>query len=233
MDRLQAPLDGLLHLMDRQVVDADRLMVCKCDDLELEERDDGVLVVTALLVGVPVWVPRLGRWFEEGWRRLGAARSDQQQPYRIDLSHVERVTQEIRLRGDRTGVLVRQDQDRTSVRHLVGGLLGADVVGPRGERLGNVLDVRLAPSGDSAHTVLVLTDLLVGRGRPGSYLGYDRSGDQGPALVRWLVRWLHRDSGMVAASDITSIDWESRVVHAGTGLHDLTNVGTTTEPGAP
>ena len=51
MNRLESPLDGLLHLMDRQVLDDEGLLVCKCDDLEMEEREDGTLVVTALLVG--------------------------------------------------------------------------------------------------------------------------------------------------------------------------------------
>src|SRR4051812_35175543 len=148
MNRLEAPLDGLLHLMDRQVVDANRRMVCKCDDLELEEREDASLVVTALLVGIPVWAPRLGRWVEEGWRRVGTARSDQQRPYRIDLADVESVTQEISVRGERPGLLQRQDPGRSAVRQLVGGLLGADVRGRGDERLGNVLDVRLQPSGD-------------------------------------------------------------------------------------
>jgi hypothetical protein len=45
MNRLESPLDGLLHLMDRQVMDNENLMVCKCDDLEMEERDDGTRVV--------------------------------------------------------------------------------------------------------------------------------------------------------------------------------------------
>jgi hypothetical protein len=230
MNRLEGPLDGLLHLMDRQVTDDEGLLVCKCDDLELEERDDGTLVVTALLVGVPVWVPRLGAWLAERWRRLGSAQSDRQRPYRIDVADVERVTQEIRLRRGRSGALERQDPDRASLRRLVGGLLGADVVGPAGDRLGNVLDVRLAPSGRPDEPALVLTDLLVGRGRPGSYLGYDRSGDQGPWLVRRIVRRLHRHSGMIAVSDISRIDWDALQVHTRTGLSDLTHSGTATEP---
>ena len=49
-DRLAGSLDAVLHLLDRQVVDVDGRMVCKVDDLELTEFDDGVLGVTALLV---------------------------------------------------------------------------------------------------------------------------------------------------------------------------------------
>ena len=237
MNRLERPLDGLLHLMDRQVIDDEGLLVCKCDDLELEEREDDTLVVTALLVGAPVWVPRLGGWLGERWRRLGTAQSDRQRPYRIDLSDIERVTQEIHLRHGRDGALTRQDPHRASVRRLVDNLLGADVLCPDGKSLGNVLDVRLSPSDDAnvpghaKEAALVLTHLLVGRGRPGSYLGYDRNEDQGPWLVRRIVRWLHRHSGMVAATDIEAIDWDRREVRTATGLSDLTHVGTAADPG--
>jgi len=230
MNRLERPLDGLLHLMDRQVVDSDGLLVCKCDDLELEQRDDGSLVVTALLVGAPVWVPRVSSWLGERWRRLGGAQGDRQRPYRIDLADLEGVSQEITLRHPRRGVLRRQDPDRASVRRLVDDLLGADVLGPGDDSLGNVLDVRLAPTGDPHDPALVLTDLLVGRGRPGSYLGYDRSDHQGPWLVRRIVRRLQRHSGMVAATDIDRIDWDHHVVRARTGLSKLSHVDTTVDP---
>jgi sporulation protein YlmC with PRC-barrel domain len=230
MNRLERPLDGLLHLMDRQVVDSDGLLVCKCDDLELEQRENGTLVVTALLVGPAVWVPRVSSWLGERWRRLGAAQTDRQRPYRIDLVDIEQVSQEIRLRHERDGALRRQDSDHAEARRLVDDLLGADVLGPDDERLGRVLDVRLRPSEDRQDPSLVLTDLLVGRGRPGSYLGYDRSEHQGPWLVRRIVRRLHRDSGMVAATDIESIDWDHREVRSRSGRKNLTHVGTSVEP---
>ena len=43
MDRLSGSLDAVLHLLDRQVIDADGLLVCKVDDVELTVFDDGVL----------------------------------------------------------------------------------------------------------------------------------------------------------------------------------------------
>jgi hypothetical protein len=229
MNRLQSPLDGLLHLMDRQVLDDEGLLVCKCDDLELEEREDGSLVVTALLVGPAVWVPRLGSWLGERWRRLGTTQGDRQRPYRIDLADVEQVTQEIHLRHGRDGLLQRQDPQREAVRRLVDDLLGSDVLGPGEEHLGNVLDVRLAPTSQAHDPSLRLTHLLVGRGRPGSYLGYDRNDAQGPWLVRRIVRRLHRHSGMVAAPDIHAINWERREVRTNTGLSELRHVGTTAD----
>jgi len=230
MNRLERPLDGLLHLMDRQVIDSEDLLVCKCDDLELEQHEDGTLTVTALLVGAPVWVPRVSSWLGERWRRLGGAQSDRQRPYRIDLADIAQVSQEIHLRRERDGVLRRQDPVRASVRRLVDDLLGADVVGPGDEHLGNVLDVRLAPTRDARDPALDLTGLLVGRGRPGSYLGYDRSDDQGPWLVRRIVRRLHRHSGMISATDIDEIDWDRGMVRARTGLGELTNVDATVDP---
>jgi sporulation protein YlmC with PRC-barrel domain len=230
MNRLEGPLDGLLHLMDRQVVDADGLMVCKCDDLELVVREDDTLAVTALLVGVPVWVPRLGEWLNRRWRRLGAAQGDRHRPYRIDLSEIERVTQEIRLRHGRAGVLQRQDPREAAGRRRVGDLLGAEVIGPGEEHLGDVLDVRLEPDARAGDPALVLTSLVVGRGRPGSYLGYDRSAEHGPWLVKRVVCWLHRHSGMVEAEAIENIDWGRRHVSVSTGLGELTHAGTTGEP---
>jgi hypothetical protein len=230
MNRLDGPLDGLLHLMDRQVVDDEGLMVCKCDDLELTETSNGRFVVTALLVGAPVFVPRLGRWLHERWRRLGGAQEDRHRPYRIDFADVERLTQEIRLKHGRADALRRQDEPDSSVRRLVGNLLGARVIGPEDEHLGDVLDVRLEPTRGNSEPGLVLTGLLVGRGRPGSYLGYDRQGEQGPWLLNRVVRRLHRHSGMVGAEDIAEIEWDGRQVRVGSKLSPLTHAGTIGEP---
>jgi hypothetical protein len=77
-----------------------------------------------------------------------------------------------------------------------------DVLDPGGARIGRVLDARFEPDADH----LVLCSLIVGHGRPGSLLGYDRRADQGPWLVRRVVRWLHRHTVIVAAED-ADIDW--------------------------
>jgi hypothetical protein len=59
-------LDLQLHLLDRQVQDPDRRMICKVDDLELELGADGRPYVTAILAGPRALGPRLGgrlgRW---------------------------------------------------------------------------------------------------------------------------------------------------------------------------
>jgi hypothetical protein len=66
--------DAGLHLLDRQIVDRNGAPVANVDDLELTERADGRLAVSALLVGPGALGPRvggrLGRWIVAIWRRL-------------------------------------------------------------------------------------------------------------------------------------------------------------------
>jgi len=47
-------------LLDRQILDSEGLPVGNVDDIELAVGEDGVLSVTALLVGAQVWGTRLG-----------------------------------------------------------------------------------------------------------------------------------------------------------------------------
>jgi sporulation protein YlmC with PRC-barrel domain len=66
--------DAALRLLDRQIIDRDGQLVAKVDDIELAEREDGRLEVTALLTGPGALGPRLGgrlgRWTVAVWRRL-------------------------------------------------------------------------------------------------------------------------------------------------------------------
>jgi hypothetical protein len=68
--------DAALHLLDRQILDPDGRLVAKLDDLELTQRQDGRLVVTAMLTGPGALGPRLGgrlgAWTVAIWRRLRA-----------------------------------------------------------------------------------------------------------------------------------------------------------------
>src|SRR4051812_9596316 len=142
-DRLSGSLDAVLHLLDRQVVDADGLMVCKVDDVELTLFDDGVPGVTALLAGPAALVPRygdgrLGRLLHDYWRRLGRTEADRDDPYRVDLELVYHLDSAVHLKVGREGALVRVGQ-RT--RHL-NQLLQMTVKDRNGVRLGRVLDVR-------------------------------------------------------------------------------------------
>jgi sporulation protein YlmC with PRC-barrel domain len=93
----------------------------------------------------------------------------------------------------------------------LGELLGMDVY-DGGQRLGRVQDMRVVPRRTESR--LVARSLIVGRGRPGSFLGYERGGVIGPALVRTAVRRLHRHTGELAMDLVEEIDWESSRVAA-------------------
>ena len=92
-------------------------------------------------------------------------------------------------------------------------ILGADVIGPDGAPLGRVTDVRLAqtgpvPPGTGVLAELVVESLLVSLHHTGSLFGYERRRDQGPALLRAVVRRLHRHAVVV---DWTAVaDWDRR-----------------------
>ncbi len=212
-DRLAGALDAVLHLLDRQVVDVERLLVCKVDDVELTESEDGVLAVTGLLSGPAALVPRYadrraGRRLETFWRRLGRPQADRDDPYRIDLALVERLGSGVELGVPRHGVLVRQGQRG----RRLGDLLRMPVQDLEGRRLGRVLDVRLDRGRDAGDDRLRVRGLVVGHGRPGSYLGYDRRPDMGPWLVRAVVRWLHRHSAYAPLDVLDALDWEAGVI---------------------
>jgi sporulation protein YlmC with PRC-barrel domain len=185
VNRLTAELDAVLHLLDRQVLDVDGRMVCKVDDVELVD-DDGDLMLTGLLAGAAALVPRFGGRLGDRalrhWHRLGIEQDDRTWPYRIDLNDVERLGSAVELRVAGPGVLTRQRPQADGLTHRrLNELMWMRVHGEGGSELGNVIDVRVAPSGEAkGGDPLVVTGLVVGRGRPGSFLGYDRSPVQGP-----------------------------------------------------
>jgi hypothetical protein len=57
----------------------------------------------------------------------------------------------------------------------------------------------------------VIGSLLIGHGRPGALLGYDRRDQQGPWLVRAIVGGLHRHTGIVPIEE-AQILWNRRQV---------------------
>jgi hypothetical protein len=217
VNRLEGPwLDAALHLLDRQVVDSDGMMVCNVDDLEVTVGGDRELAVTGLLVGPAALVPRLsgrlGSWLHDMWIRLGVQYADRDVPMRIGLDLVEYVGSEVRIRAQREGLLDRQGRPAPGIGlRRLDDLLGmAVIVG--GRPAGRVLDVRLEPRPQESR--LVLRSLIVGRGRPGSLLGYDRGDFIGPWLVATVVGWLHRDTGELHADAVSTIDWERSRVEA-------------------
>ena len=81
--------------------------------------------------------------------------------------------------------------------HRLGELLGFTVRASDGRELGHVNDVRLAPTGvvRGVFPELVSDGLVVDGAHAASLLGYDRRAEQGPWLVRTVVRWLHCNAG--------------------------------------
>lgn len=95
-------IDANLELMDRQVLDNDGRMIGKVDDVELEERDDGRIYVSALLSGPGALGPRIGGGLGSiatgTWARL----SGRSEPARVDWSEVASVETAIKLAVGRT-----------------------------------------------------------------------------------------------------------------------------------
>ncbi|MET3962430.1 sporulation protein YlmC with PRC-barrel domain [Marmoricola sp. OAE513] len=217
-------LDAALHLLDRQVVDVEGLAVCKVDDLEITlYADGGAPAVTRILVGPAALVPRLssrsGHWLRARWVSLGIQYADRDVPLSLPLTVVRHLGSAVELSVGRAGLLDRQPRGKGGdelrrMGELVGMQVASDAVG------GKVLDVRLSPDGDR----FVVDQLVVGPGRPGSLLGYDRGDFNGPWLVARAVAWLHRHIRLVDWSAVQCVDWDSGVVVLAAGgdqVHEL------------
>jgi len=222
-------LDAALHLLDRQVLDREGLMVCNVDDLELAEDADHHLAVTGILVGPAALWPRLsgtlGAALRRTWLRLGVQYADRDVPAYIGLDVVDRIDAAVTLTVDREGLLGKQPGAADGeVHHRVGQLVGMEVRGPGGDRPGRVLDARLAPKGSRTTRRLEVTHLIVGRSRPGTLLGYDRGDFNGPWLIHRVVKRLHRHSGLLPIAAVSAIDWEDGHLSADRALEPLTGV---------
>lgn len=227
-NRLRGPLDGVLHLLDRQLIDSEGEFLGKVDDVELTplhvlaagtgpaagaQAGDARLAITGVLTGPTALLDRFGgrtgRLLVERWGQLRMSEPLRTRPWRIDVGDIDRLDSALHLRVRRDGVL-RRDRDA----YRLGRLTGMEVEGPDGTRIGRVLDARFQPDPqqtDDGDRHLVLCSLIIGRGRPGSMLGYDRRAEQGPWLVRVILRWLHRHS-VVAPAEHADIDWGDRTV---------------------
>jgi sporulation protein YlmC with PRC-barrel domain len=213
-NRLDADwLDAALNLLDRQVIDVDGLFVCNVDDLAVVEEPDGTMAVRGLLVGPAALWPRMsgrfGGWLRETWQRLGVQYADRSVPFHIGLDVVDQVGSAVELSVARNGLLtLRPDPGRDRRARRVGELLEMEVRDGDGARLGKVLDVRLVPRALKSDPRLELTELIVGRGGPGSLLGYDRGDFNGPWLIQRTVEWLHRHTRRLPLDRVVEIDWD-------------------------
>jgi sporulation protein YlmC with PRC-barrel domain len=210
MSRIARTYDAALHLLDRQILDSEGLLVAKVDDVALTPD----LQVAGLLVGTAALLPRLGGRLGpkllDLWERLSPEQADRGTPRFIPLHTVEDVGSAVTLDRARLRLLDVHEPPG----HRLGDLLGLPVVGSSGRALGRVIDVRVTGRGD-------VDGFVVGRGGPGSMLGYDRRRDQGPWLLAALVRWLHRHSGYAARSDVSQFDWGHRLVLSTDRLAEL------------
>ena len=86
-------------------------------------------------------------------------------------------------------------------------LLGCAVRDQDGVGLGTVTDVRLAQIGaiEGPLAQLMVESLLVSPRDTGSLFGYERRSEQGPWLVRAVIRWIHRDAFLIPWDDV--VDW--------------------------
>ena len=114
-----------LSLLDRQLVDPDGRMAGKVDDLELETREDGAPVVTAILAGPGALARRiggrLGRWIASVHARLQGGDGD---PARISFGVVAGIDDHVTL------TVSREDVDtfafeRWTRDHIIGKIPGA------------------------------------------------------------------------------------------------------------
>jgi hypothetical protein len=118
--------DAALHLLDRQLLDPDGRLVAKVDDLELAERADGRLVVTAVLTGPGALAPRLhgrlGELVGSVWRRLHP--SEHPRPGRITMADVVRIDSAVHVARRRDDLAV-DGLERWVRSHVVDRLPGA------------------------------------------------------------------------------------------------------------
>jgi sporulation protein YlmC with PRC-barrel domain len=120
------PLRVDFHLLDRQVVDLHGRLVGKVDDIELTVGEDGVPVVTALLIGQRVLGERiggrLGRWTTGLATRLQGGH--ERPPLRIGFDHVAAIGSAVEL-AVVVDVLETPPLEAWLRRHLIGRIPGA------------------------------------------------------------------------------------------------------------
>lgn len=226
-DRLEGDwLDAALHLLDRQVVDVDGMFVCNVDDLEVIEEPDGTMAVRGVLVGPAALWPRMsgrfGGWLRTTWLRLGVQYAERGVPFHFGLDVVGKIGSAVELTTARDGLLKqRPGAGRGRTSRTIGDILGMEVRDADGEKIGKVLDVRLVPRAWKSEPRLELTELIVGRGGPGSLLGYDRGDFNGPWLVSTVVTWLHRHTRRLPLDQVARFDWEDRHLTAEGELQPL------------
>jgi hypothetical protein len=96
-------------------------------------------------------------------------------------------------------------------------LLGLDVLDATAQRLGTVVDVRLAVTGDldDKPDSPTLFGLVISPRTRSSYLGYERTDVHRPAALAALLRWRHRGTFLALWDDVARVDAKSASLRAG------------------
>ena len=96
-------------------------------------------------------------------------------------------------------------------------LLGLDVHDAAAHRLGTVVDVRLAVTGDldDKPGTPTLFGLVISPRTGSSYLGYERSDANRPAVLAALLRWRHRGTFLALWDDVERVEAETVSLRAG------------------
>jgi hypothetical protein len=116
-------LDLNLHLLDRQVIDTEGLLVCKVDDLELEPGEDGALYVSAILVGPRALGRRIGGRLGR-WITSIASRQATTPPPRVDISLVRDIGSAVTLDARRADLDLAPLDDWVD-RHIISRIPGS------------------------------------------------------------------------------------------------------------
>jgi hypothetical protein len=215
-------IDANLGLLDRQIIDSDGLFAGKVDDLELTASGERALSLTGILVGAPALLPRFGgrragELLLRAWHGLAPTRAERTTPGRIDIRAVRELDSAVHLDRSRDGVAQLQPRGEPEV-HSLNRLANLRLTGAHADRKDRILDVRLAYRGSTLSSAYV-TGFVVGpAGRPGSMLGYERSAEQGPALLAAVIGRIHRHARYLPLSDAVHIDWAAGRIDVGAAV---------------
>jgi len=125
-------IEAGLQLLDRQLVDPHDRLCGKVDDLELEEGDDGVLHVSAILCGPGALLRRTGFERLGGWLRRFVQSTfvgGDGDPGRIPFEHVKEIASEVRITLDQED-LATFAGERWVRDHVIARIPGSEIDAP-------------------------------------------------------------------------------------------------------
>jgi hypothetical protein len=116
-------LHATLDLLDRQILDRNKMACGNVDDVELTPHDDGQLYATALMTGPGILSYRLGRkklglWLQETDRRLHGDRDDNPDRSRIPIELAYSIGPAIHVSLDAVDV-ASHDLDEWAKTHVI------------------------------------------------------------------------------------------------------------------